>query len=202
MGWLQDVPWFYVTVGTILSGAGMMTWLVQLDEWRSRNRVEHKLSLRNMKIQQTRVGEKVVAIRFGFDLHNTAAFPMKFVVDDLKTHLTHAAKNQTIFPPNREYTNDSVTIAPGGAGFFFDHNIVIPNDFTGPATAFLKCKLSYGRANRIDHKLEMNKNTISLCLAGDGNRSKELGLYNFLGYDITHAWPTSARDRRATNATS
>ena len=41
-----------------------------------------------------------------------------------------------------------------------------------------------------------------LCLAGDGNRSKELGLYNFLGYDITHAWPTSARDRRATNATS
>ena len=42
----------------------------------------------------------------------------------------------------------------------------------------------------------------SLCLAGDGNRSKELGLYNFLGYDITHAWPTSARDRRATNATS
>ena len=41
-----------------------------------------------------------------------------------------------------------------------------------------------------------------LRLAGDGNRSKELGLYNFLGYDITHAWPTSARDRRATNATS
>ena len=41
-----------------------------------------------------------------------------------------------------------------------------------------------------------------LCLAGDGNRSKELGLYNFLGYDITHAWSTSARDRRATNATS
>ena len=43
---------------------------------------------------------------------------------------------------------------------------------------------------------------LGLRLAGDGNRSKELGLYNFLGYDITHAWPTSARDRRATNATS
>ena len=48
---------------------------------------------------------------------------------------------------------------------------------------------------------ELMKNP-GLCLAGDGNRSKELGLYNFLGYDITHAWPTSARDRRATNATS
>ena len=42
----------------------------------------------------------------------------------------------------------------------------------------------------------------SLCLAGDGNRSKKLDLYNVRGYDITHAWPTSARDRRATNATS
>ena len=43
---------------------------------------------------------------------------------------------------------------------------------------------------------------ISLCLAGDGNRSKKLDLYNVRGYDITHAWPTRARDRRATNATS
>ena len=41
-----------------------------------------------------------------------------------------------------------------------------------------------------------------LRLAGDGNRSKELGLYNFREYDITHACPASIRDRRATNATS
>ena len=51
-------------------------------------------------------------------------------------------------------------------------------------------------------KLKQRSIKVCLCLAGDGNRSKELGLYNFLGYDITHAWPTSARDRRATNATS
>ena len=43
---------------------------------------------------------------------------------------------------------------------------------------------------------------VCLCLAGDGNRSKKLDLYNVRGYDITHAWPTSARDRRATNAMS
>ena len=28
MGWLQNVPWFYVAVGVILSGAGIMNWLV------------------------------------------------------------------------------------------------------------------------------------------------------------------------------
>ena len=48
----------------------------------------------------------------------------------------------------------------------------------------------------------MASKKIGLCLAGDGNRSKKLDLYNVRGYDITHAWPTRARDRRATNATS
>ena len=42
LGWIQNVPWFYVTVGVILSGAGVITWIVQLDEWKSRNSIEHK----------------------------------------------------------------------------------------------------------------------------------------------------------------
>ena len=64
------------------------------------------------------------------------------------------------------------------------------------ALVFPQIPLGSGGANEIGRKY------VCLRLAGDGNRSKELGLYNFLGYDITHAWPTSARDRRATNATS
>ena len=50
--------------------------------------------------------------------------------------------------------------------------------------------------------LDPESNNRGIRLAGDGNRSKKLYLYNFRGYDITHAWPTSARDRRATNAPS
>ena len=68
MGWLGEVPWFHVTVGVILSGAGITTWLVQLDEWRARNRIEHKLLLTGMNIRLTQRDNQVVAIRFGFNL--------------------------------------------------------------------------------------------------------------------------------------
>ena len=158
MGWLQDLPWFHVAVGVILSGAGMMTWLVQFDEWRSRNRVEHKLSQAGIKIHLTQVDNKVVAIRFGFNLRNTAAFPISFRIEDLKTHLT-IGNNLSVFPPSKEYQNKVISVPPQSIGWFFDHNITLPNGFNGQATAYLKCKLSYGKAERFDHELAINKNT-------------------------------------------
>lgn len=158
LGWIQNVPWFYVTVGVILSGAGVMTWLVQLDEWKSRNRVEHKLSLKGMKIHINQVNNQVVAVQFGFDLINTATFPNKFKVEDLKTHLV-LDKNMRIYPPSKEYKNKCITISPGGTGFFFDNGIALPQSYQGPATVLLKCKLSYGKADRFDHNLEINKSS-------------------------------------------
>ena len=158
IGWLQEVPWFYVTVGVIISGAGMMTWVVQLDEWRARNRVEHKLVPRGMKIHLTQDNNQLVAIRFGLNLANTAAFPVRFFIEDLKTRLV-TGNNNEIFPPNREYQNRSITVPPGSIGFFFDYDIVLPPRFAGPATVYLKCKLSYGRVGKLDYTLEMNKNT-------------------------------------------
>ena len=158
IGWLQEVPWFYVIVGVIISGAGMMTWLVQFDEWRARNRVEHKLIFQRGKIHLTQVDNRLAAIRFGFDVANTAVFPIRFRVEDLKTRLVTGNNNQ-LFPPSREYSNRFVTIPPTSTGFFFDHDIGLPPGSNGPATAYLKCKLSYGRVGRLDHALDMNKNT-------------------------------------------
>ena len=64
-----------------------------------------------------------------------------------------------MFPPNREYQTKAVTVAPGGTGFFFDYDILLPQGFNGPATAYLKCNISYGRVGRSDNTLELNKNT-------------------------------------------
>ena len=163
IGFLQNVPWFYVAVGVILSGAGVMTWLVQFDEWKSRNRVEHKLLLKGMKIHLSQANNLVVAVRFGFDLQNSAAFPIRFRVENLKTHLVLLGVDQSVFPPNKEYTNNDITISPGGIGFFFDHDIVAPQGYKGLeglAAVHLKCKISYGKADRFDHVLEIDKNTV------------------------------------------
>ena len=167
MGWLQDVPWFYVSVGVILSGAGIMTWLVQLDEWRSRNRVEHKLRFINMRMHLTHANNRVAAVRFGFHLQNTATFPIKFKIEKLKSKLTSQENNGQIYPPNKEYINNIISISPGAIGFFDDHGIVLPKDFKGSSSAELQCKVLYGKADRFDHELELKKQTF-ISFVGPG----------------------------------
>ena len=126
MGWLQDVPWFYVAVGVILSGAGIMTWLVQLDEWRSRNRVEHKLRFLNMRINLAQVDNHVAAIGFGFHLPNNAAFPIKFKVESLKTKVALQQNNKDFYPPSKDYVSDTISTPPSAISYFDDHNIGLP----------------------------------------------------------------------------
>ena len=157
MGWLQDVPWFYVAVGVILSGAGIMTWLVQLDEWRSRNRVEHKLRYLNMQIHLTQTNARVAAVRFGFHLQNTAVFPIKFKIENLKTKITSQKDNKPFYPPNKEYENSIISVPAGSVGFFYDHDIILPQGFIGNSTVELQCKILYGKADRFDHALELKK---------------------------------------------
>ena len=159
IGWLQDVPWFYLTVGVILSGAGIMTWLVQLDEWRSRNRVEHKLGFVNMRTHLTQNNNTIVAIKFGFHMQNRAAFPINFRIENMQTNLNLLNSNQKAYPPSKPYPKTVFTISPGGIGWFDDHDIILPKNFIGDTTAELKCEVDYGKAGRFDHKLEINKYT-------------------------------------------
>ena len=98
-----------------------------------------------------------------------------------------------------DFLNYSETIRYGFADYY---RTTILADETDPDKLHdLQAQLDDAQVYTPEQVADVMK-SYRLCLAGDGNRSKELGLYNFLGYDITHAWPTSARDRRATNATS
>ena len=159
IGLVEEFPWFYVIVGVIVSGAGVMTWLVRFDEWRARNRVEHKLSIGNIKIHLTQQNNQVAAIQFGLDLKNTAVFPITWRLDDIKTYIT-MPNGQSLYPPNREHENTAFTISLGGIGFFFDHSIVLPQGIGGPASVYVKCKLSYGKTNKYGHSLEIHRKTI------------------------------------------
>ena len=159
IGFIEDFPWFYVAVGVIVSGAGIMTWLVRFDEWRVRNRVEHKLSLAGMKIHLTEQNNQVAAVQFGLGLKNMAAFPIAWKVNDIKTCVSLLNK-EPLYPPSKEYTNKSFVVSPGGTGFFFDHTIGLPQGVSGPASVYVKCKLSYGKTNKYSHSLELHKNTM------------------------------------------
>ena len=159
IGWLQDIPWFYVAIGVILSGAGIMTWLVRLDEWRSRNRVEHKLRHVNMRINLTQRNNLIGAVGFGFHVQNSAEFPINFKTENLTTKLTCQENNALIYPPKKEYENKIISVSPGAIGFFDDHSIVLPEGFQGDATVELQCKILYGKVNKFDHELKLKKKT-------------------------------------------
>ena len=159
LGWLQHEPLFYVLVGIILSGAGIMTWVVQFDEWRTRNRVEHKLVFGNVRIHLMQVDGKIAAVRFGFDVRNTAAFPITFRVDSIQTKLNQIDGNGPVFPPSKPYQKKVFTVSPGGIGWFYDHDILLPSNFQGDAIAEIKSEVSYGKASRFDHKLDFDKNS-------------------------------------------
>ena len=160
MGWLEGESLFYLSVGVLLAGAAVTTWLVRVQEWSALNRVEHKLLFRSAKIHLTQYEDTVVAVRFGFDLLNNAAFPIKFRVDDLKTSLKIAGSDRPpLYPPKRDYATNVVATAPGAIGWFFDHHIALPKGFKGDVIAELHCDISYGKADRFDHKLDLRKNT-------------------------------------------
>ncbi len=79
MGWLQEVPLFYWTVGVILAFAGATTGLLRFDEWRYRNSALHKLVFRDIRVTRI-VGDdkRLVAVRLGFGLESAAIFPIQF----------------------------------------------------------------------------------------------------------------------------
>ena len=160
MGWLQGFPWFYVAIGVILSGAGITTWLVQNDERRNRNRVEHKLMYVNMRINLAHENNLISAIGFGFHLQNSAAFPIKFKVENLTTKLTFHRNGLPTYPPKKEYQNNIISVPPGGIGFFDDHIMALPKEIQGAAEVELQCKILYGKAERFDHELELKKKTV------------------------------------------
>ena len=159
IGWLQDVPWFYISVGVILSGAGIMTWLVMLDDWKSRNRVEDKLAFGNMRIHLTQMKDRVAAVRFGLLMHNSAAFTIAYRIESIQTKLTFHNGKESVCPPTIPFTSKVFSVTPGGRGWFDDHNIILPSGFQGDVIAEMKCEVAYGKADRFDHKLELNKRT-------------------------------------------
>ena len=159
MGWAQQVPWFYLSIGVVLAFACVSTWAVRMEEWRNINRVEHKLTVFGMRIHLSTDDARVAAIRFGFNLINRASFPVQYKIEQMDTSLIELKNNTELFPPKQKYTKTEFTVTPNSAGFFFDHDIAVPNNFEGTAIGRIEGRILYGKRGRIDNVLEIKKKT-------------------------------------------
>ena len=118
MGWLQDIPWFYLAVGIMLAFAASITWLVQFDQWRYRNTAANKLLFHSARINRRQnEAKQATAVSMGVNLQSTAIFPIRIRIAGVRTQYREH------YPPRREYENRELTIQPHGQAWFDDFYI-------------------------------------------------------------------------------
>ena len=156
LGWHQDTPWFHLIVGVGVLFVAIPTGLLRFDEWRYRNSVEGKLVFNNMRIHKTLSEDGTVGtVSLGFLLHNRATFPIQFEVAELNTSLMN------LFPPKKEYTNKIISIPANFYGWFDDYDIEIQNNIKNQKIeGSLKSHLKYGRPDRLNHEIKLEKRVI------------------------------------------
>ena len=162
IGWLQGYPLFYLYVGGVFLFASLSAGLLYFSGWRAMNRVEHKLTL--LKVRHKPIfhasDDSIIAMQFGFNLNNSAPYPIQFKVDDLRTILALQGTSNPSYSPNIEREDSEYTVAPHSTAFFDDYRIPVPPSFVGLARVQLHCTLSYGKSGRLHYKLPIKKMAI------------------------------------------
>lgn len=163
MGWLQDIPWFYLAVGTMLAFAAGITWLVQFDQWRYRNRVVDKLILQRVTTNRRRDQQgHATEISIGVQLENTAMFPITCRMTEISTRFLE------FYPPRREFDTRDFSVPANGSNAFQDFYITIPPQPEGTHIGFLQCLIEYGKKGRLSAKLNLRKKvSLTFDAAGD-----------------------------------
>lgn len=158
IGWLEGYSLFYLVVGGAFLFASFSAGLLCFAGWRAMSRVEHKLTLRNMRHKPIfRADESLLAIQFGFNLSNSATYPIQFKIEDLRTIVTLQGVPNALYSPNKGYKDAEYTVDPHSTAFFDDYRIEIPPAFTGLARGRLHCRLYYGKGGRLNYGLEIKK---------------------------------------------
>ena len=106
IGWLEDIPLFYLCVGVGVLFAAIPTGLLRFNEWLYRNIVKDKLAFNTIRINKELTEDGTVkTVSLGFQLHNTATFPIQFEVVELHTSL------MKLVPPKKEYANKKISVS-------------------------------------------------------------------------------------------
>ena len=96
MGWLQDIPRFYLCVGVGLLFAAVSAGLLCFDELMYRKRVADKLAFHSVRVGKSLDDTGgVKSIGLGFTVHNIARFPIQFRVAKLNTRVMES------YPPKK-----------------------------------------------------------------------------------------------------
>ena len=144
IGWLQELPLFYIYLGAVVSFAAISTGMLQFSQWRYRNRVEDKLVFSTMRFSRRILeDDKVKNLRFGIVLSNKALFPIQY---EVRKMLTSVGDDR---PPKKEYKKNIYTIPIDGTGYFDDFDIPINRTIDASEEGLIEYEIAYGRPGRL-----------------------------------------------------
>jgi len=131
--------------------AAVSSGLLRFSEWREKQRLWDKLLFGRIRVQkQLNKAGRVTLLRFGFELHNRAVFPIQFDVQDLHTQAGD------LHPPKKPYPKPSITVGPDGKGWFDDFTIEVRDPIKSETIkASVDFRVKYGRPSRLNHELSL-----------------------------------------------
>ena len=89
VGYLQNIPIFWIMMGLPVAGAAIFTWLLRFSEWRVRSTAAGKLSFGGVQLGIDFVRDangaptNIEQVQVRLLLTSTADFPVSFVVTEL-----------------------------------------------------------------------------------------------------------------------
>ncbi len=148
IGIATGIPLFYIWIGFLASLALVFHWLLRMDEWLYKRRVENKISVSNI-VGGIDVKDGGICIQL--QLTSLADYPIDFSVSKFSVKLSDKV-------PLKEEKEVGSTIPPYGVGWKNSNPIKIEKPPSpGTLEGLLEYTISYGRFKNFKHSLNGKK---------------------------------------------
>jgi hypothetical protein len=176
---IYEWPWPEIYLAAVFLFAASAHGLLRFDEWRQRNRVEHKLLFNGVHVASDRSpdGSALTTVQIAAVLRNNASFPISYKVTRIRT-----TADDTL-PSLGAILNYGAIIQPECNDLFRDRaiNLKLPK---AAMNATLEVELLYGRPQREKYPLSRS---INLSLRYD----PKTGVLSYPWLDAPRAVPST-----------
>ncbi len=144
-GTVNELPWFYIWLGFLLSLAAVFHWLVKMGEWRYKVSVDNKICVSDLRVL---TDELTGGVGVQLQLTSMAEYPIDFRVDEFKLQIGDKV-------PVEVFKKVFSSIPAFGVGWKNSAAVMI--NAPAPNTSvngYLEYSISYGKHGNYTHTLE------------------------------------------------
>ncbi len=150
-GYMQGIPWMFIWVGAILAGAGAVHFLFIASNHKFQRNPEHKLRFVGPLVGREGVDGSLLHI--GFELHNSAVFPIEVEVGEMATSCENRIPAADV-----KWRKQTIKIEPGEIRFFRDGVIDVASVTEELMVGQMQFSLNYGHPGKRRYDMDRDLN--------------------------------------------